>query len=292
MINMDGQNSVGTQRSRKSFFTPLAELLLPYFPDLKKKLLLANSKYVPTQFLENAAFATIMLTFVMTFVTLVFIIINNLSLLLILPLFVLYVLLFLFYFMLEPEAMVLKRQREIDYEILFAGRHFVIALKSGMPLFDSIVGLRTGYGEVSREFEKIVEKVMLGVPTTQAIREVVQNNPSKYFVRISVQIANSVASGSDVASSVDSVLDQIAKEQLIQLKEYGQKLTPAVMFFMIFGIILPSIGVVLATVLFSVISGSKLGLTSSILVAIFVLIAIVQFLFLGIIETSRPKYLL
>ncbi|MEK6981811.1 MAG: type II secretion system F family protein [Candidatus Micrarchaeota archaeon] len=289
---MDGQNSVGTQRSRKSFFTPLAELLLPYFPDLKKKLLLANSKYVPTQFLENAAFATIMLTFVMTFVTLVFIIINNLSLLLILPLFVLYVLLFLFYFMLEPEAMVLKRQREIDYEILFAGRHFVIALKSGMPLFDSIVGLRTGYGEVSREFEKIVEKVMLGVPTTQAIREVVQNNPSKYFVRISVQIANSVASGSDVASSVDSVLDQIAKEQLIQLKEYGQKLTPAVMFFMIFGIILPSIGVVLATVLFSVISGSKLGLTSSILVAIFVLIAIVQFLFLGIIETSRPKYLL
>lgn len=289
---MDRQNNTGIQMSRKSFFMPFAELLLPYFPDLKKKLLLADSKYSTIQFLENAAFATVILTFVMTFMTVAFLIINSLPLILILPLFILYVLLFLFYFMLEPEAMVLKRQREIDYEILFAGRHLVIALRSGMPLFDSIVGLRSGYGEVSREFEKIVEKVMLGVPTTQAIREVVQNNPSKYFVRISVQIANSVASGSDVAGSVDAVLDQIAKEQLIQLKEYGQKLTPAVMFFMIFGIILPSIGVVLATVLFSVISGSKLGLTSSILVAIFVLIAIVQFLFLGIIETSRPKYLL
>ena len=61
---------------------------------------------------------------------------------------------------------------------------------------------------------------------------------------------------------------------------------------MIFGIIMPSIGVVLATVLFSVISGSKIGLTSGVLVAVFAMIAIVQFLFLGLIETSRPRYLL
>ena len=106
----------------------------------------------------------------MTFVTLVFSIMNNLSLLLILPLFVLYVLLFLFYFMLEPEAMVLKRQGKLTMKSCLRA-DILLSLKSGMPLFDSIVGLRTGYGEVSREFEKIVEKVMLGVPTTQAIRK-------------------------------------------------------------------------------------------------------------------------
>ncbi|HID72989.1 TPA: hypothetical protein EYP38_03525, partial [Candidatus Micrarchaeota archaeon] len=196
------------------------------------------------------------------------------------------------YFMLYPTAAIIKRRKELDYEIVFACRHIVIALQSGMPLFDTFVGASSGYGSVSREFVKIVDKVIVGVPTTQAIREVAHENPSPYFVRILMQIANSLASGADVGESLESVLNQISKEQMIQLKEYSQKLTPIVMFYMVFGIIVPSLGVVLATVVFSAISGGELGLTSVILVPTFFLIAIVQFLFLGVMESSRPRYLI
>jgi flagellar protein FlaJ len=216
----------------------------------------------------------------------------NIPLLYLIPLVVVYPFMTFFYFMFYPDAAIIKRQREIDYEVLFAGRHLLIALRSGMPLFDSMVGLTKGYGEVSREFNKIVEKITLGMPMTQAIREIVQNNPSKYFVRVAVQVANSLSSGADVGGSLEAVLDQISKEQLIQLREYGQKLTPAVMFFMVFGVIIPSIGVVLATVLFSVIGGDELGLKPYHLGIIFFLILIIQLLFLGVIETARPKYLL
>jgi archaeal flagellar protein FlaJ len=196
------------------------------------------------------------------------------------------------YLMLYPEAAILRRQKEMDYEIVFAGRHIVIALQSGMPLFDTFVGASNGYGAVSREFSKIVDQVVLGVPMTQAIREAVQYNPSKYFTRMLMQIANAVSSGADVGSSLESVLDQISKEQIIALKEYSQKLTPMVMFYMVFGIIVPSLGIVLATVIFSAISGGKFGFSSGILVIVFFLIAVIQFLFLGFIESSRPKYLI
>ena len=192
--------------------------------------------------------------------------------------------------MLYPDAYLKKRQRELDRDIVFAGRHLVIALRSGMPLFDSIVGVSSGHGEVSKEFNSIVERVTIGTPLSQAIREVAQNNPSKSFVRLTMQINNALSSGADVASSMDAVLDQISKEQMIDLKEYGQKLTPMVMFFMIFGIIMPSLGVAFAIILFSLISGGKVGITSSVLVLVFALIAVVQFLFLAMVENSRPNY--
>jgi pilus assembly protein TadC len=107
-----------------------------------------------------------------------------------------------------------------------------------------------------------------------------------------MQIANALSSGADVGDSLESVLDQISKEQLISLKEYSQKLTPIVMFYMLFGIIVPSLGIVLATVVFSAVSGGSFGFSSGLLVIVFLLITLIQFLFLGFIEASRPKYLI
>ncbi len=197
-----------------------------------------------------------------------------------------------YYMMLFPSAATARRKRELDYEIVFAGRHISIALKSGMPLFEAFVGASNGYGLVSKEIAKIADKIVLGVPTAQAIREVTDQNPSSYFSRIMIQISNSVTSGSDVGSSLESTLDQISKEQVISLKEYSQKLTPLVMFYMVFGIVVPSLGIVLATVVMSAISGGIVGFSSSLLIGAFLLISLIQFLFLGFIESSRPKYLI
>ena len=285
---------------KMGFFSLVAERLSGRFPGLKQTLLLANMKEAPQAFLTKvigSAFMFSITLLVLTaflFIQARFIDFNNLevlNVLLLIPLFIFYLVFFFFYFRLYPRVMMLKRKRELDYEVVFAGRHLVIALKSGVPLFDAMVGVSGGYGAASNEFSKVVQKVTVGTPMGQAIREITQICPSGYFVRVLMQISNSLSSGADVGDALDSVLDQITKEQLIQLKEYGQKLTPTVMFFMVFGIILPSIGVVLITVLFSVVSGGRAGLPSNLLLYVFVFIAIVQFLFLGIIESSRPKYL-
>ncbi|MBU0533083.1 type II secretion system F family protein [Candidatus Micrarchaeota archaeon] len=289
------------KEGKKGGLTSIAEVVGSHFPDLKKKLLLAGMEDKPIDFLEKVVYSTclisvglLILVYLFLAESLAFNLDNDLLLFafMVLAPLVFVPLIIFSYLMLYPDAMRMRRQRELDYEIVFAGRHIVIALKSGMPLFDTFVGASTGYGAVSSEFAKIVDRVVLGVPITQAIREVVYYNPSKYFTRMMMQIANALGSGADVGDSLEGVLDQISKEQMIALKEYSQKLTPIVMFYMVFGIIVPSLGIVLATVIFSAISGGTYGFSSGILVITLFIIGLVQFLFLGFVESSRPKYLI
>ena len=289
------------QNKKKGTFTHLAEGIAPRFPEMKKKLKMADMPDNHIEFLEGVIKKSLLIS--VCLLLLIFLLFNetisyNLKykllsgvLMIIAPLILVPPIVFM-YLLMYPEAEIMRRQKEMDYEIVFAGRHILIALKSGMPLFDTFVGASNGYGSVSREFSRIVDKVTLGVPVGQALREAVQYNPSKYFTRILMQIANSISSGADVADSLEGVIDQISKEQMISLKEYSQKLTPIVMFYMVFGIIVPSLGVVLATVVLSAISGGIKGLSSILLVEIFLLIAVVQFLFLGFVESSRPRYLI
>jgi len=277
---------------------PLAEIISTYFPDLKHKLRLADMNDNPIEFLEKSLVSTIYASIALVVIAYLFLIgamqtagLGTLLLMIIGPIVIIPLVMFGF-FMLTPDAARIRREREMDYEVVFAGRHIVIALKSGMPLFDTFLGASHGYGACSREFSRIVDQIVMGVPMNQAIRDVVMNNPSKYFTRLMMQMANAISSGADVGSSIESVLEQISQEQVISLKEYSSKLTPIVMFYMIFGIIVPSLGIVLATVVFSAISGGKFGFPKQLLIIAFLLIALVQFLFLGLVESSRPKYLL
>ncbi|MEM4166502.1 MAG: type II secretion system F family protein [Candidatus Bilamarchaeaceae archaeon] len=281
------------QKNEKGFFYPLAEYLSHRSYDMKNKLKLAGIQKSPVEYTEGNIKKSILLSLVLLiFSALVFFIVK-IDYVFLIPLALVWPIAAYNYLMLYPDALIEKRKRELDYEILFAGRHILIALRSGLPLFDTFVSASTGYGQVSVEIKKIVDKIIVGVPATQAIREVAQEVPSKYFSRVMMQIANSLSSGADVGSSLEAVLEQVSKEQVVQLKEYSQKLTPTVMFYMLFGIIVPSIGVVLASAFVSVFTAGKTtGYGSATLIPVFLIIVIIQFLFLGIIESTRPKYLL
>jgi len=75
------------------------------------------------------------------------------------------------------------------------------------------------------------------------------------------------------------------QEQLIEVKEYGRKLNPLAMFYMIIAVILPSLGITMLIVLSSFIS---LDLSLGVLVGIAVIIGVMQFMFYVIIKSSRP----
>lgn len=275
---------------KKDYSSSLSSQILPYFPEIKKKISLAGLETTPQDFLEKVIKSTVLLSFASYVLTVILFSILIVDYFLLIPLFILYPLLWFWYLMLYLDVAIIRKRRLLDYEIVFAIRHIVIALRSGMPLFDTLVGVSVGYGELSKEFNKIVEKVTLGTPLSQALRESAQNSPSRDFSRVLMQIANSLASGSDVAESLEAVLGQISKDQVISLKAYGRKLTPYVMFFMIFGIILPSLGIAFAVILLSLIAGSAISESSYLLMAVFTFILLVQYLFLAMVEGSRPYY--
>lgn len=295
------KGTAGPEGRKRGWALGMARRLMPRFPELHARMRLAEMKEEPEDFLARVirSSAYISAGLVAASMILLYPAIEwNLardpllaSAMAILPILIAPPLAF-HYLMLYPSALISRRRRELDYEIVFAGRHIAIALKSGMPLFDAFAGASRGYGEVSKELAKIVDRIVLGTPSAQAIREVAADNPSRYFTRLMVQIASAISSGADLASAMESVLEQISKEQVIAMKEYSQKLMPLVMFYMVVGIIMPSLGIVLATVIFSAIGGGAVSFTSSTLVLVFLLIATVQMLFLGFIESSRPRYII
>ena len=81
------------------------------------------------------------------------------------------------------------------------------------------------------------------------------------------------------------ILDQISREQLLEVKAYGKKLNPMVMFYLMIAVIAPSLGIAMLSMLSSFIG---LNLDFNSLLGIGVGVAIIQLMFIAVIRNSRP----
>ena len=131
----------------------------------------------------------------------------------------------------------------------------------------------------------MIDKVDFGTAMEDALNEVIATTPSPNLRRVLWQILNSFKTGSNVTGSLNVVLDQIGREQQITIKEYGKKLNPIAMFYMMIAIIVPSLGITMLSVLASFLGWN---ISLGILIVIVILIGFVQFMFLAIIKSSRP----
>jgi len=189
-----------------------------------------------------------------------------------------------------PTAKGKTSSKKVERDILFAARDLIIALRSGMPLFNAITSVSSGYGEASKEFLKIVEKVQIGEPLEDAIDEVVASTKSPSFRKIMLQASVSIRVGADVTSAVQSVIDQLAQERVIELRRYGQRLNAIAMFYMLFGIILPSMGIAVLTILTTFIP--IFSVNATLLEMVVVGLIFLQVVFLQMIRSSRPVFTL
>jgi flagellar protein FlaJ len=191
-------------------------------------------------------------------------------------------------FMNFPTTKGRSSSKKVERDILFAARDLIIALRSGMPLFNAITSVSSGYGEASKEFLKIVERVQLGTPLEDAIDIVVSQSRSPSFRKIMLQASVSIKVGADVTSALQSVIDQLAQERVIELRRYGQRLNAIAMFYMLFGIILPSMGIAVLTILTTFIPIFSVDVT--LLEAVVLGIIFLQVVFLQMIRSSRPVF--
>ncbi len=187
-----------------------------------------------------------------------------------------------------PTAKGKSSSKSVERDILFAARDLIIALRSGMPLFNAITSVSSGYGEASKEFLKIVERVQLGTPLEDAIDDIVSTTKSQSFRKIMLQASVSIRVGADVTSALQSVIDQLTQERVIELRRYGQRLNAIAMFYMLFGIILPSMGIAVLTILTTFIPIFAVNVT--ILEVVVVGLIFLQVVFLQMIRSSRPVF--
>jgi len=254
-------------------------------PSLKGKLKRAGLQYRPEDFIKRtfltATYLTVGVVFAFGLILQSF---GSLNLIFFLSIPVAFGV-FFFYFLKYPDVRISKKEKEVAREIVFAGRHLIIELESGVPLYNALVNLSRNYESVGKYFRAVTDKVDLGTSIEDALTDAVELSPSNDLRRLLWQILNSMQTGSEISKSLGLVMEQIAREQTIQVNEYGRKLNPLAMFYMIIAVILPSLGITLLIILSSFMN---FHLSLSILLVIAAILGFLQFMFLSIIRFSRP----
>ncbi|MBI2559221.1 type II secretion system F family protein [Candidatus Woesearchaeota archaeon] len=255
------------------------------FPGLKGKLKQAGMDDKPEEFIKR----TFVSAFYMTtgLVVVLFLLLAKLDVLtgilfLIVP--VIFAVMF-FYMIRLPDVKIAKKEKEISREIVFAGRFIIIELESGVPLYNAMINVSRNYEVIGKYCKEIIDKVDLGTSMEDALNEAVEFVPSDELRKILWQIINSIRTGSDVAKSLYSVMEQITKDQVTEVNKYGKKLNPLAMFYMIVAVILPSLGMTMLIILSSFI---QFELSLTILLALAGFLGFVQFMFISMVKFSRP----
>jgi len=198
----------------------------------------------------------------------------------------LFIALFILMFgMAYPKWMGNKKTRQIDRDLLYAARHLRIQTTAGVPLFNSLVSATSGYGAVSEELKKVVTKVQAGESLAYALEESAHNNPSYYYNRILWQMSNAVKAGSDIGPVLSEIVDFLAEEQRIEMRNYGAQLNTLAIMYLMMCIIVPTISLIFILV---VSSFAELPITDTSLVFMIAIFAFIQYMFIGIIENRRP----
>ncbi|MEM0124387.1 MAG: type II secretion system F family protein [Candidatus Micrarchaeaceae archaeon] len=280
------------QQQKLTKFQMYVARLLAKHKDLPIALKEQGIKSTPDQFIRKMLTNSIIVSAVITG-TLVIVFVHyglNIALTIVLGAAIFYAMFQVFFarFLNYPITKSKNIGKEIERDILFAARDIVIGMRSGMPLFNALVAVSTGYGAASREFAKVVERVELGMPIEQAIEEVSEKSESKSFKRIMLQASVSIKAGADIVGALQGVVEEVTQERIIELRRYGQRLNALAMFYMLFGVIFPSMGIAVLAILTTFIS--LFTIDASTLLFVLVGITFLQVIFLNIMRSSRPTF--
>ena len=188
-----------------------------------------------------------------------------------------------------PSIIVGRRVRAIEKNLLPALQDFQAQINSGVPIFNAIVNIsNSDYGEVSKEFGQAVREINAGKSQVEALADIGAANPSLFFRRTLWQISNGLTSGANMTVVVKESIKSIADEQVIQIQEYGSRLSPLSMFYMLIAVIFPILAITFIIILSSIISLSA-TVTKLVLWGFFGMIVFLQIMFLGMIKSKRPN---
>jgi pilus assembly protein TadC len=186
---------------------------------------------------------------------------------------------------------VMRRQKDIEKNLLAALEDINVQLNSGIPLFSVLVNISSSdYGELSVEFKGAVQKINAGSPEQEVLEELSKRNPSIFFKRTLWQISNGMNAGSDMAIVVKDSMRALNEEQMIQIQNYGNKLNPLMVFYMLAAVIIPALSVTFLTIFSSMVNLPK-STTQMMFIGLFIMVMFIQFMFMGLIKSRRPSLL-
>ena len=185
----------------------------------------------------------------------------------------------------SPKATIRKRQRDIDKEVLFAGRYILIKVESGNPLVNTIMDASKTYGVAAKYFKEIADDINTGTPVEEALENARTYNASPSFRKILWQTVVALKTGTDISDAMRNVIKAIAADQIIEIKKYAKKLNSILLFYMILACVVPSLGLTM----FLIISGFlNLSISNTALLVILFFTSVMQIAFIIMVKSARP----
>ncbi len=193
--------------------------------------------------------------------------------------------------MIYPKIFDSRRVKNIERNLILALEDMHVQLSSGIPLFNIMVNISSAeYGSLSEEFKRAVKKINSGFPEIEVLEELGERNSSNFFKRTLWQLSNGMRAGSDISIVISESIKTLNEEQLLQIQNYGNKLNPLIMFYMVISVIMPALSVAFLTIISSMANLSK-NMTIMLFLALFFFATLVQIMFLGMIKSVRPSLL-
>ncbi|MFH1290239.1 MAG: type II secretion system F family protein [Nanoarchaeota archaeon] len=190
-----------------------------------------------------------------------------------------------------PQVFHTRKQKGIERNLISALQDMLVQLNSGVPLFNILINISASdYGELSEQFKKAVREINAGRPQVEVLEGLGKRNPSEFFRRALWQISNGMRAGSDISIVIEDTVSSLTEEQFIQIQDYGNKLNPAIMFYMLSSVILPALAITFLTIISSLINMPPL-MAKMMFIGMFIFVMIIQIVFLGVIKSVRPSLL-
>ena len=278
---MDRRSKAQTKKN-KDFF----ESLVKYFPNLPKKLIIANIGISPSNYLKKSFMMGILNSLFISAILIFFLIKSRVSLIWILPIFLVGFFGFFNLNILKVDSLIYKRRKAIDKDVVFAGRYMLLKLYSGTPLLNALIEQSRGEGMTSKYVKEIVDDINSGSSIEDSLDKAMEYCPSEKFRKILFYMSNALKYGVDVTGPLESAISQIIEENFIEVQKYGKKMNTFMIFYMLLGVVLPSLGITIFIVLAGFI-GISIGKNA--LFTINFLILILQVIFLFLVRGRIPS---
>ena len=194
-------------------------------------------------------------------------------------------LLFLLAALILPGVRAGKRAEELERHLLFSLRELRLLVKAGYPLYDAVVRLsEAGYGELSRECGLIVSDLEASVPLDRAFDEARRRNPSPAFGKVLSLLRSALRSGSALAPGLDAAIRTLGEEQKARIRDYAKDLGLWSLLYLLFAVVVPTIGAVMALVLSAFVAGMGTATAALLIAGCFT----VQVALIGFVRSRRP----
>lgn len=266
-------------------FKELIRKIASKYPNLKKDLKLAGLEQSPFQYIFQTLYLTglfivgTLVLFIILFADsnyLFFLIVGTLALT---P----FVYLFLFEIVYVKAK---KLARELDGDLLFISEYLLVLLESGTPLPNALEQLSKNKRPGGKFIERVLRDFKMGNDLEDTLDEAILYCPSDDLKTLIKRLRDSLSIGVDLEKVLVNFVEESSDKKLIDIKGYAKKLNPLVMMYLVFGIVIPSLGVTFF-ILFAAISGINSSMLGLILVFVFLFMFMFQYFSYTSLRFSR-----